>query len=254
MAKKELKISPLLKERNGKIFQMSEEKKSLIGSAGAVSSATLISRILGLVREQVLAAYFGAGFFTDAFLVAFRIPNLLRDLFAEGAMSASFVPIFTKHLKDFGKEDAMRLASVMINFLLVVLSALTLLIFLFARYLVYILASGFTPEKAALTVELTRIMSPFLLFVALAAVFMGILNTYGRFFIPSLAPAVFNIFLILAGIFLSPLMPSIGQEPIVAMAIGALAGGVGQLLIQVPSARKIGFKHKFSASLFHPGL
>ncbi len=233
---------------------MSEEKKSLIGSAGAVSSATLISRILGLVREQVLAAYFGAGFFTDAFLVAFRIPNLLRDLFAEGAMSASFVPNFTKHLKDFGKEDAMRLASTVINFLLVVLSAVTLFIFLFAKYLVFILASGFTPEKVELTVTLTRIMSPFLLFVALAAIFMGILNTFGRFFIPSFAPAVFNICLILAGIFLSPLMPRIGLEPIVSMAIGALAGGLGQLAIQIPSAWKVGFKHRFSASLTHPGL
>ena len=233
------------------------EKRKLSSAAGVVSFATLISRILGVVREQVLAAYFGAGFFTDAFLVAFRIPNLLRDLFAEGAMSASFVPTFTKYLKEAGNSEAMRLTSIVINLLLIVLSGLTLLIIIFSRPIVLVLAMGFSrigPEKIDLTVKMTQIMSPFLLFVALAAVFMGMLNSFGKFFIPALAPAIFNIACILAGIFLSPLMPSIGQEPIVSMAIGALLGAVGQLFIQIPTARKLGFRYSPTFDFSHPGL
>ncbi|MEW5807493.1 MAG: murein biosynthesis integral membrane protein MurJ [Acidobacteriota bacterium] len=230
-------------------------KKSRISTAaGLVSLATLISRILGVVREQVLAAYFGAGFLTDAFIVAFRIPNLLRDLFAEGAMSASFVPTFTRYLKEAGRLEAMKLANIVINLLLVILSGFTLVIFVFARYFVYVLASGFTPEKMQLTIKLTRIMSPFLLFVAIAAIFMGILNTFNRFFIPAFAPAVFNICCILCGIFLSPVMPSIGQEPIVSMAVGAFLGGLGQLFIQVPQAIRIDYRYRFSWNFSHPGL
>ncbi len=234
-----------------------DRKTHISRTAGLVSLATLISRILGVVREQVLAAYFGAGFFTDAFLVAFRIPNLLRDLFAEGAMSAAFIPTFTKYLKEAGRSEAIKLANMMINLLLVVLSGVTLLIFIFARYLVLILASGFekvSPDKVDLTVHMTRIMSPFLLFVAIAAVFMGMLNAFGRFFIPALAPAVFNICCILAGIFLSPLMPAIGQEPIVSMAIGAFIGGLGQLCIQIPQAVREGYRYEFGLRLSHPGL
>ncbi|HJZ12873.1 MAG TPA: lipid II flippase MurJ, partial [Acidobacteriota bacterium] len=217
---------------------MSEEipQKTLARTAGAVSFATLISRILGLVREMVLAKYFSV-FATDAFFAAFRIPNLLRDLFAEGALSAAFIPTFTDYRHNRGKEEAWRLANIVLNALTIILSLLTLIILLGARYLVYFLVSGYgkIPGKVELTVQLTQIMAPFLLMVALAAAVMGILNTHGRFFVPALAPAFFNLFAILAGIFVAPHMPRFGQEPITAMAIGSLLGGAAQLYVQLPS-------------------
>jgi putative peptidoglycan lipid II flippase len=231
------------------------EKKSMARAAGSVSLAVMISRILGVVREQVLAAYFSA-FHTDAFFIAFRIPNLLRDLFAEGALTAAFVPTFTDYLNNRGKKEAWRLANIVINAMVIVLSLITLVICLGAKYLVLLLAHGFqaVPGKLELATKLAQIMSPFLLFVALAAAFMGLLNTQGKFFIPALAPAMFNVTNILAGVLLSPLMPKIGQEPIVSMAIGSLAGAMGQLFIQLPSAYRSGYQYERVLDLHHPGL
>lgn len=230
-------------------------RRTLLGAVGLISLATAISRILGLVREQVLAAFFTT-YETDAYFVAFRIPNLLRDLFAEGALSAAFIPTFTDYLRNRGPNEAWRLANLVINALLVVLSLVTLAMVLGADYLVYALGAGFSrqPGKLALTAELARIMSPFLLFVALAAAVMGMLNVHGHFFLPALAPAVFNVVNILAGVFLSPLMPKIGQEPIVAMAVGSLLGGAGQLLIQLPKARRVGLYYRPALGLKDPGL
>ena len=230
-------------------------ERNLARAAGSVSVATLISRILGLVREMVIAKYFTV-FATDAFFAAFRIPNLLRDLFAEGALSAAFVPTFTDYKQNRSPADAWELANIVINALAVVLSVVTLLILFGAKPLVYLLVSGYSsiPGKIELTMHLTRIMSPFLLTVALAAAVMGILNTYNRFFVPALAPAFFNVFSVLAGIFLSPLMPRIGQEPITAMAIGSLLGGLSQLLVQTPSLYGCGFRFQLRLDWRHPGL
>jgi putative peptidoglycan lipid II flippase len=229
--------------------------RSVAAAAGAISLATMISRILGLVREMVMARYFGAGRLTDAFNVAYRIPNLLRDLFAEGALSSAFVPTFVQTLTA-GRPLAWRLANVVINALLVILGVVTLLIYFGARWFVYLQAVGFAkePDKFELTVQMTRIMAPFLLFVALASVIMGVLNACGRFFIPALAPAAFNVCCILAGIFLSPLMSRYGLEPVVSMAIGAVAGGASQLLIQLPAARGQGFRYQPIFSFSDPGL
>jgi putative peptidoglycan lipid II flippase len=231
------------------------KEKGLARTAGAVSFATLVSRILGLVREMVLAKYFGV-FATDAFFAAFRIPNLLRDLFAEGALSAAFVPTFTDYWHNRSKEEAWRLANVLINALTVVLSGVTLLILFGAKYLVYFLVSGYStiPGKIELTIQLTKIMSPFLLTVALAAGIMGILNTRGRFFIPAVAPAFFNVASILAGIFLAPAMPRFGQQPITAMAIGSLIGGMAQLYVQVPALYQCGYHYERLLIWNHPGL
>ncbi|MBI1747829.1 MAG: murein biosynthesis integral membrane protein MurJ [Acidobacteria bacterium] len=230
------------------------ETPSTLKAAGVVSLATLISRILGVVREQVLAAYFTRAA-TDAYFIAFRIPNLLRDLFAEGALSAAFVPTFTDY-RHRSAEQAWHLANLVINALLVVLSLVTLIFFFGAKYLVIMLASGFLqhPGKVDLATKMAQIMSPFLLFVATSAAIMGVLNTGGRFFISALAPAMFNVTNILAGILLSPLMPKIGQEPIVAMAIGSLVGSLGQLLIQLPSAYKIGYRYRLTLIWRDPGL
>jgi putative peptidoglycan lipid II flippase len=225
-------------------------------AAGVISGATFLSRILGLVREQVFAAQFGAGFAVDAFQVAFRIPNLLRDLFAEGAMSAAFVPTLTHTQQEKGPEATMRLASLVINFLLVAVSALCVIGILAAPWIVRAMAPGFAsvPGKLELTTLMTRIMTPFLLFVSVAAAVMGILNTRRVFFIPAVAPTMLNIGLIASGFLIAPLCPRWGLEPIVGMAIGAILGGMGQLLVQVPALRAQGFRWKPIFSFSDPGV
>ena len=204
---------------------------------------------------MVLAKYFSV-FATDAFFAAFRIPNLLRDLFAEGALSAAFIPTFTDYSQNKSKQEAWRLANIVLNLLLVILSGFTLIILFGARILVYALASGFReiPGKIDLTVQLTQIMAPFLLIVALAAAVMGILNTHGRFFVPALAPAFFNVASILAGIFLAPQMRGFGLEPITAMAIGSLVGGALQLYVQIPALYRCGYKYEAVLDWNHPGV
>ena len=220
-----------------------------------MSVATMLSRILGLVREQLLATLFSRTA-TDAFYVAFRIPNLLRDLFAEGAMSSAFVPTFTEYLKNRGKKQAWELASNILNLLLIGLSLITLLGILFSGPLVSKFAGEFrtTPGKFELTVLLTQIMFPFLPMVALAAVLMGILNSHGTFFLPALAPALFNIGSIVTALCLYFWLPDWGYDPVIGMAIGTLFGGALQLLIQVPSLLKKGFEYSGSLSFRHPGV
>src|ERR1035437_2400085 len=149
---------------------------SVARSAGVVSIAVLFSRVLGLVREQVFAYFFGAGFLNDAFQVAFRIPNVLRDLFAEGALSAAFVKVFTDYLVAKDEKAAWRLASLVLNALAVVLAAITIIGILFSRQFVELIADGFSPEKIALATTLTQIMFPFILLVGMAALSMGVLN------------------------------------------------------------------------------
>lgn len=232
------------------------QNRSVAGAAGSVSAATMISRILAMFREMVMSAYFGAGLFTDAFNVAFRVPNLLRDLFAEGALSSAFVPTFIRTLTHEGRERAWELTNRVINALLVILGAFTLLVYFGAKWFVYLLAASYAniPHKMELTVQMTRIMSPFLLCVALAAVVMGMLNAFGSFFIPAMAPSAFNVCCILAGIFLSPYMPRFGLEPVVSMAIGALVGGAGQFLAQIPTAYGMGYRYRFTLDFSDPAL
>jgi putative peptidoglycan lipid II flippase len=232
------------------------QDRSLAGAAGSISAATLISRILAMGREMVMSRYFGAGYYTDAFNVAFRIPNMLRDLFAEGALSSAFVPTYIRTINDKGKEEAWLLANRVINALVIILAGITLLIYIGASGFVYLLAAGSRaiPGKFELTVQMTRIMSPFLLFVALAAAAMGMLNARGRFFIPAMAPSTFNVCSILAGIFLSPLMPRFGLAPVVSMAIGALVGGASQFIVQLPAAYREGFRYRPLVDFKDPGV
>jgi putative peptidoglycan lipid II flippase len=219
-------------------------------------AATLTSRILGLARDQVLAAFFGAGSDMDAFVVAFRIPNLVRDLFAEGAMSAAFVPTFTRRLTLHGKDDAWHLANNLINSLLLVTGATVIAGFVFARPLVTAYAGDFSrvPGKLELTISLTRIMLPFLTMVSLAAASMGMLNSLHHYFMPALSPAMFNIATIAGAFTLVPLMPSFGLPPITAIAIAALIGGALQIAIQWPSLRREGFRYRLVLDLRDPGL
>ena len=216
----------------------------------------MCSRVLGLVREQIFAGLFGAGFAYDAFVVAFRIPNLLRDLFAEGALSAAFITVFTDYETNKSKEEAWRLASNVLVFFAILLSLLSLLGILFADPLVNLLAPHFSviQGKTELTVLLTRIMTPFLVVISLSAVVMGILNSKGKFFVPAMASAFFNLGSIIGGVSLVLILPKFGYPPIVGMAVGTLIGGILQLTMQFPTLAKTGFNFSPRLHITDPGL
>ena len=236
--------------------QQRAHRDRIARDAGLTGAATLTSRVLGLVRDQVLAAFFGAGNDMDAFVVAFRIPNLVRDLFAEGAMSAAFVPTFTRELTLRGRRDAWRLGNNVLNALIVVTGALVVAGIVFARPLIELYAGDFASVqgKLELTVRLTRVVLPFLTMVAVAAAAMGMLNSLHYYFVPALSPAMFNVATI-AGVFLlAPLMPRFGLPPIMAVAIAALAGGIGQIAIQWPALRREGFRYEALFDPRDPGL
>src|SRR5918995_1794987 len=221
----------------------------LARSAGLISIATFLSRILGVARETVLAYYFGAStsIQMDAYNVAFRIPNLLRDLFAEGAMTAAFVPAFTRTLTERGREHAWRLGNLVMNALLIITGALVVLGILFAEPITRAIVSDefvSVPGKLDLTVTLTRVMLPFLTTVAVAVAMMGMLNSLRQFFIPSLSPAMFNVATILCAVALVPVFLQLEWPPIMAIAIGTLLGGLGQMAIQWPALRKEGFRYR----------
>jgi putative peptidoglycan lipid II flippase len=251
------------------------ERGELARRAGVVSAAVFGSRILGLVREQTFAGLFGAGRELDAFVTAFRIPNLLRDLFAEGALSAAFVAIFTQQHERRGAAAAWRLANLVLNALVFTLVPVCLAGIVLAPAITRVIAPGFasSPGKIALTVELTRIMMPFLLLVAIAALAMGILNTRNRFGIPALASACFNVGSIVGGVvcawwfapvYLRSIAATLGGSPppdpagaeraIAGMAVGTLIGGLLQVLMQVPSLRRVGFRYRPVFDLRDPGV
>ncbi len=225
-------------------------------SAGSVGIAVFSSRVLGLIREQVMAMLFGAGYYMDAFVVAFRVPNLLRDLFAEGALSAAFVTVFTDYDQKKGPEETWRLANNVLLALTILLSLITILGMIFSEQIIRIMAADFdrVQGKIALTQLLTNIMFPFLILISTAAVVMGILNTKGRFFIPAMASAFFNLGSIIGGVLCAWWAPSFGQPPIVGMAVGTLIGGVLQLTMQMPSLKSCGFKWRPHLNFKDQGL
>ena len=214
-----------------------------LGSTLKVSALTLASRVLGLVREQLFAALLGAGFWADAFVVAFRIPNLLRDLFAEGALSAAFVPTFAQVEKEKGSQAAYGVANRVVGALTIIVGALTILGVVFARPLVWALASGFAaqPGKIELTAYLAQLMMPFLLLLSLAAVMMGMLNARGRFGMPALAPALFNLGAIGVGVGLK-LAGAKEEVAVVGWALGTLLGGLLQFGVQLPQLWRDGYR------------
>ncbi len=213
---------------------------------GSFSLGTGISRVFGLVRESVFAYLFGAGFASDAFNAAFRIPNLLRDLFAESALSAAFVPVFVDKLVKDKKEDVWRFANNLLNGLLLVVGLLTVVGIIFSPALTRVITWGFEriPGKLDLTSSLTQVIFPFLIFVSLAAWTMGILNSSGSFFIPGIAPALFNVGSIVCAVLLYGYLGRIGVPPIYGMAIGVTVGGLLQFLVQLPSVFKRGYRYK----------
>lgn len=236
--------------------EKARQNTAIAKSAGTVGIAVMCSRVLGLVREQIFAAMFGAGFAYDSFVVAFRIPNLLRDLFGEGALSAAFVTIFSRYDTNKTQEETWRLASNVLVFFAILLSLLTLLGIFMAGPLVSLLAPDFSKiaGKAELTATLTMVMMPFLVFISLAAVVMGMLNTKGRFFVPAMASSFFNLGSIVGGVSMAWLLPRYGYPAIVGMAIGTLVGGILQLGVQLPALFKTGFRFFPHLDLKDPGL
>lgn len=229
----------------------------VVRSAGIVSVAVLMSRITGLLREGIMARLFGASLVWDAFNLGFRIPNLTRDLFAEGALSSAFVPTFTEYLSTRSKEEAARLANLVATALIIVVGGVCLAGVVFAPALVWMLAPGYAqvPGKFELAVRMTRIMFPFLLLVALAAQAMGILNACNQFFVPALASTFFNIGSVCFGLAAGFLLgPYIGLTPIEGMAIGVVLGGALQLAVQAPSLLRSGFSFRLLVDWKHPGM
>lgn len=212
---------------------------NLLKALFTVSSMTLLSRVLGFVRDAVIARIFGAGAVTDAFFVAFRLPNLLRRMFAEGAFSQAFVPIFAEVRNRQGEDAARALAVRCAGALLLTLLLVTVVGVLLAPVVVMVTAPGFAAEPATfdLTVDLLRVTFPYILFISLTALAAGILNSHGRFTIPALAPALLNVSFIVAALFVAPHL----ERPVMALAWGALVGGILQLGLQWPVLQRIGY-------------
>ncbi|MEW6076615.1 MAG: murein biosynthesis integral membrane protein MurJ [Thermodesulfobacteriota bacterium] len=232
------------------------EKRQVARATGVIGGATLASRIFGYIRDMVVAGFLGAGLVADAFFIAFTIPNLLRRLFAEGALTISFIPVFIDRMKNQGREDAFVMARSALRLLTTVMLAVVLAGILFTPAIVRVIGWGWAadePDKIALTVTLTRIMFPYLLFVSLVALCMGILNALGYFAAPAISPVFSNIAMIAA---VSGAAALSGDSLFRAkgLAWGVVAGGVLQLALQLPFLMKVGLRIRQRAPLFHPGL
>jgi len=229
---------------------MSENLK-IIKGAGLVGGFTTLSRIFGLARDMVIARFFGASMATDAFFVAFRIPNILRRLFAEGALTVSFIPVLKEAQIKEGHAEARRISDIVFTFLTIILALVVIAGIILAPLIVKLIAPGFTsPDKYELTVYLTRIIFPYVFLICIVAFAMGVLNSLGRFAAPAAAPVLLNISIIFSAIFLSPLF----EEPVIALSAGVLAGGVLQVLLQIPSMKKEGYLPSINLDFRHPAL
>jgi len=209
------------------------EKRNIVRAAGVLGSATMLSRVVGMLRDMVVSRLFGAGFATDAFFAAFQIPNMLRRFFAEGALTAAFVPTFSAVLKQRGDEKARELANICFTLLTVVMAGITLAGIIFSPYIVGLMFPGFRgePGKFELAVLLNRLMFPYIFFISLVALCMGILNTVRHFFTPAISTVFLNISMILGAVCLGGYF----EVPITALAVGVLFGGFIQLVIQLPA-------------------
>jgi putative peptidoglycan lipid II flippase len=225
---------------------------NLLRALATVSSMTLLSRILGFVRDVLIARMFGAGIATDAFFVAFRIPNLLRRLFAEGAFSQAFVPVLSEYRTRRGDAETKVLVNRTATLLALALLAVSVLGVLGAPIVIYVSAPGFaaTPEKFALTVAMLRVTFPYILFISLVSFAGGILNTWSRFAIPALTPTLLNLSFIFGALFAAPYF----DPPAMVLAWAVLAGGVLQLALQLPALAKIGMLPRPQLVLSDPGV
>jgi putative peptidoglycan lipid II flippase len=228
------------------------ENAKVAKAAGVVGISTMASRIFGYIRDMVVASFFGASWLTDAFWVAFRIPNLLRRLLGEGSLTVSFVPVFTEYLQKKSRQEALELVSIAFTLLSIILVVISILGVIFSPFIVTLMAPGFIkePGQFALTVYLNRLMFPYIFFISLVALCMGILNSFRHFAAPALSPVILNISMILAALFLRNYF----EEPITALAVGVMIGGVLQLAMQWPFLVKYGIKFKFKFNFHHPGI
>jgi len=231
---------------------VSSHSRAIARNAAVVGLATLASRVLGFARDLVTAFALGAGFMADAFFVAFRLPNLLRSLFAEGSLTMAFIPVFSRLREEQGDEAAFALARSIQMWLLVVVGGICLLALFFARPLTALIAPGFldSPEQFGLTAQLVRICFPYILFVSAMALCMGILNSMGHFLVPALGPCALNVALIASALvgYYS------GANVAVALAWGVIAAGVLQWSMQQPAMRRQGFRWRGAWSWRHPGV
>ncbi|HLB17342.1 MAG TPA: murein biosynthesis integral membrane protein MurJ [Burkholderiales bacterium] len=225
---------------------------SLARAFATVSGMTLVSRVLGFVRDAVIAGMFGAGLATDAFFVAFRIPNLLRRLFAEGAFSQAFVPILAEYKSRHGSDATKQLVDRVATVLCLALAVAVALGVAAATVIVYVSAPGFaaSPEKFELTVTMLRITFPYILFISLVSLAAGVLNTWSRFAVPAITPTALNVAFIVGALFLAPYF----DPPVLVLAWAVLAGGVLQLALQVPFLARIGMLPRPSLALGDPGV
>jgi len=225
---------------------------NLLKSLATISGLTLVSRILAFVRDVLIARVFGAGMATDAFFVAFKLPNLLRRLFAEGAFSQAFVPIFGEYRNRCGHEETQLLVDHVTTMLALILFVVTLIGIIAAPVIVYISAPGFAKDAAKfdLTVQLLRITSPYIFFISLVAVAAGILNTYNKFWVPAFAPILLNICFISAALWLAPYF----DPPILALAWAVFVAGFVQLAFQIPFLKKIGMLPSIRFNWNDPGM
>ena len=233
---------------------MTSDNTKVALAAGTVGTATLLSRIFGYIRDMVIAGIFGAGMMTDVFIAAFRVPNLLRRLFGEGSLAVSFIPVFSEYMTKQGKEEAYQLAGAAIRLLVLVLSVVTMLGIFAAPWIVKSLAYGFidTPEKFELTVSLTRIMLPYVFFIGMVALFMGILNVLGHFAAPALAPVLLNLAMIVS-VFTATRFSAEPVSWIYGLSIGVVLGGVSQMALQLPFIVGKGITFWRSFEIYHPG-
>jgi putative peptidoglycan lipid II flippase len=231
------------------------EFSRLTRAAGTVGAATFISRILGYVRDVLIAGYFGTGLFADAFIAAFRIPNLMRRLFGEGSLGIAFVPVISETLTRQGREEAFRLARSGIRILALILVVSVILGVLIAPWITRMVAYGFldSPEKFGLTVSLTRWMFPYVFFVGMLALCMAVLNVLGHFAAPALAPVLLNLSMI-GAMLVAGHMSAEPKVRVYALAFGILIGGLLQLMLQVPVLIRKGFRFLRDASWVHPGM
>ncbi len=229
---------------------MNPPRKSLLTALATVSSMTLVSRILGFIRDAVIARVFGAGMATDAFFVAFRIPNLLRRLFAEGAFAQAFVPVLSEYRTRRGEAETRVLVDRTASLLGVTLILVSIVGMLLAPVIIYISAPGFSGERFDLTVAMLRVTFPYVLFISLVSFAGGVLNTWSRFAVPAFTPTLLNVAMIIATVFVAPHV----EPPAMALAWGVFAGGVLQLALQVPALMRIGMLPRFDLVFSDPGV
>jgi len=224
--------------------------ESLTSKWGLVSSLTLFSRLVGYARDVLIAYLFGASYQTDAFYVAFRIPNLLRRLFAEGSLTVAFIPIFTDYIKNKGKESAGQALNSIFTMVFIAVALISIIGILLSPIIVNLFAYGFDRETYELTVTLNRIMFPYILFISIAALSMGVLNTINHFFAPAVSPVVFNLTIICSAYFLYGHL----HNPTISLAIGVLIGGFLQLVVNIPFLISKGYLFGFTRRIFHPAV